>query len=94
MARYDYRCADCGVYEVDRPVGTAEPEHACPGCSKASRRQFSGGALLSGNGPLSRARDAERASAHEPSVVRAVPPGPARRRAPAAHPLHSKLPRP
>lgn len=94
MAHYDYQCAECGVFEVARPLGTAEAEHACPRCSKPSRRLFAACALMSGSGPLSRAREADRRSAHEPAVVRALPADPSQRRRRPSDPLHARLPRP
>ncbi|WP_079166228.1 zinc ribbon domain-containing protein [Streptomyces oceani] len=94
VARYDYRCGNCGVYEVECPVGNAEPERTCPRCLGSARRLFSTGVLISGSGPVAAAMDTDRRSAHEPAVVHAPPPDPLRGRSRPAHPLHAKLPRP
>ncbi|RSN68983.1 FmdB family zinc ribbon protein [Actinomadura sp. WAC 06369] len=88
MANYRYRCAECGAFDVARPIGTAEAAEPCPGCGRAAPRVFTP--------PLVRrtpaALDAGEASAGEPRVVRrdARPRPPA----PAADPRRDRLPRP
>lgn len=94
MARYDYRCRSCGVYEVDFPLGTAQLVSTCPRCLGSAHRLFSTGALISGNGPMARAMEADRRSAHEPAVVHSPPPGSPRKAGRRPHPLHAKLPKP
>ena len=40
MARYDYRCTDCGtVFEVEHGM-TEKPSIACPQCGKPAEKVF------------------------------------------------------
>jgi putative FmdB family regulatory protein len=92
MARYDYRCAGCGVFEVTRPVGTAPPGLPCPWCGGPSTRVVSAPALLSGPTPATRAVEVADRSAHEPAVV--CSPLPRARATRRSNPLQAALPRP
>jgi putative FmdB family regulatory protein len=51
MARYDYRCVDCGhVFEVEHPM-LEHPEVLCPECKGQCSRVFSASAIrFSGSG--------------------------------------------
>jgi len=91
MARYDYVCAECGIFETVRSIGTAAATERCPGCGRAASRVYSPPALISPGSPLRRAREAADRSAHEP-VVTGAPPALPRTR--TLDPLHAKLPRP
>ncbi|WP_078861647.1 FmdB family zinc ribbon protein [Streptomyces sp. NRRL F-5650] len=94
MARYDYTCGRCGVFEVVRPIDAPEPEPpTCATCGGATTRVYAPPALTSPRSALRRARDAAEASAHEPAVLRS-PPAPPRRPARPPNPLHARLPKP
>lgn len=93
MARYDYRCRDCGVFEVSRSVHDAVPEPSCPRCGRPGRRLFTPPALVAGDSPRSRAVEADRRSAYEPAVVSSPPPRTPRPQRPA-NSRHALLPRP
>lgn len=40
MARYDYRCAQDGVFELTLPLGTAPQSAPCPECGGDAVRIF------------------------------------------------------
>ncbi|MFP5345765.1 MAG: FmdB family zinc ribbon protein [Actinomycetes bacterium] len=92
MARYDYRCDRCGVFEIVRPVGTAPAHSYCSTCGTSAKRILSAPTLLSGGSPTARAVEACERSAHEPAVVGSPPPG--ARAARPANPQNATLPRP
>lgn len=95
MATYEYRCPDCGPFDLVRPIGTAPTDASCPACSAPSIRVFSAPALTQTPRALRSLRQAEEASADAPAVVSALPP---KQPAPAAptvrNPMLAKLPRP
>ncbi|MFF0160596.1 FmdB family zinc ribbon protein [Streptomyces sp. NPDC005263] len=93
MATYRYHCADCGPFDVIRPIGRALSEEACEACGDQARRVFTAPMLSRTSTPLARALRAQEASAHEPRVVTEVPPS-RRRPAPHADPRHAQLPKP
>jgi putative FmdB family regulatory protein len=41
MTRYDYRCGNDGVFELDLPMGTAPSSAPCPECGGDASRVFS-----------------------------------------------------
>ncbi|WP_033319210.1 FmdB family zinc ribbon protein [Streptomyces yerevanensis] len=93
MATYQYRCSGCGTFDVIRPMGSALPEEPCDACGGQARRVFTAPMLTRTPVPLSRALNAQEASAHAPRVVSEVPRA---RRSPAApaDPRHTQLPKP
>jgi putative FmdB family regulatory protein len=93
MATYQYRCPDCGPFDLTRPIGEALREEPCTVCGNQSRRVFTAPLLARTSGALARALRVQEASAHEPRVVGEVP---AARRgpAPATDPRHALLPKP
>lgn len=93
MALFDYLCAECGPFEISRPIGTAESFEHCPACGHLAERTYSAPAVTSPGSALSRARDAAERSAHEPGVVNGTPPRTARQPK-STNPLHARLPRP
>lgn len=93
MAIYQYRCAECGTFDVSRPIGTAGSAEPCASCGGEAPRVFTPPLLARTPRPLARALDAQEAGAHEPRVVERVP-GAARRPAVPADPRHARLPRP
>ncbi|MFE3196453.1 FmdB family zinc ribbon protein [Embleya sp. NPDC055664] len=90
MATYVYRCADCGDFELTRPLGEAGPSERCPACAEPGRRVWTA-PRLAGNGVRMRAAAAEERSAHAPTVTSGPPPRPGVR-APG-DPRHARLPR-
>jgi putative FmdB family regulatory protein len=93
MARYDYVCGQCGVFEVVRPIDAEVPEPVCATCGGAATRRYAPPAVTSPGSVGRRLRDAAARSAHEP-VMHHGPPPPSRVRARPSNPLHARLPRP
>ncbi|WP_081239793.1 FmdB family zinc ribbon protein [Streptomyces viridosporus] len=93
MARYDYACGQCGVFEVVRPIDAPVHEPTCATCGGAATRVYAPPAFTSPHSALRRAHDAAAASAHEPTVQHRMP-APPRRHAHPPNPLHARLPRP
>ncbi|RKS76957.1 putative FmdB family regulatory protein [Actinomadura pelletieri DSM 43383] len=93
MVTYQYRCAQCGPFDLTLPMGEARPEQRCAQCEGTARRVFTAPALTRPGAPLTRALDAQQASRHEPQVVTAPPPA-RRSPAPPSDPRHALLPRP
>jgi putative FmdB family regulatory protein len=93
MAVYAYRCADHGVHEVSRPIGTAAEREPCPDCAAPTSRVFTAPRLSSGSASARALFDRTARSASEPAVVSAPPPSrrPVSR---ATDPRLAKLPRP
>lgn len=93
MPVYEYRCAQCGVFDLTLPMGAAPSRGVCPTCGVDGPRVFTV-PMLSRLAPANmRARTMEERSAHEPEVVTSVPARADRRPAPS-NPAWSKLPRP
>jgi putative FmdB family regulatory protein len=86
---YEFRCAECGPFQLSRPMGTAAQQEPCERCGAPARRVFTAPRLARTPAPLARALRAQEASAHEPSVVQRAAPA----RPPADRRLAS-LPRP
>jgi putative FmdB family regulatory protein len=49
MPLYEFRCHDCGVFDIWRSIIEATSPAACPDCDKPGKRIFSAPALLSGS---------------------------------------------
>ncbi|NMI01310.1 zinc ribbon domain-containing protein [Pseudonocardia acidicola] len=96
MATYRYRCAQDGVVDVRRPIGTAPATWPCPRCAEDMPRVFTAPMLSFAPRAQINAIDRAEATAGEPSVVTALPPRPASRRTPMAppDPALRRLPRP
>lgn len=94
MAIYQYRCAECGPFDVSRPIGTAASAETCAACGGGASRVFTPPLLARTSRPFARALQAQEASAHEPQVVKRAPEAPRRPAAPPADPRHALLPRP
>ncbi|WP_185087528.1 FmdB family zinc ribbon protein [Nonomuraea muscovyensis] len=92
MATYEYRCPDCGRFEVRLPIGTAQAVHDCPLCRSPARRLFTAPSLTRLSPAMSAALTREEQSQEAPEVVTSVPSERQRRRPP--HPALSRLPRP
>ncbi|MFI7149368.1 FmdB family zinc ribbon protein [Nonomuraea sp. NPDC050022] len=91
MATYEYRCPDCGRFEVRLPIGTAAAACECPACHRPSRRVFSSPYLGRVPSVVSAALTREEQSQEAPEVITSVP---AKRREPPPHPALPRLPRP
>jgi putative FmdB family regulatory protein len=92
MAGYVYRCAQCGPWELQQPIGTADSTSTCPGCGSLGRRVFTPPLVSRTARPVAAARLREEASRDEPEVTGAVPAQAARRR--PLDPRWTTLPRP
>ncbi len=93
MARYDYVCGECGVFEVVRPIDAPVCEQTCAMCGGRARRVYASPAITSPRSALRRMRDAAERSAHEPAVRHSLP-APPRRSVRPPNPLHARLPKP
>jgi putative FmdB family regulatory protein len=96
MVQYRYRCDVDGVFDVTRPMGTAEPQARCPVCDSDAARVFSAPMLSTAPGALMAAIDSTEKTRDEPQVVSALPPQRTRARTSAAtsNPALQRLPRP
>jgi putative FmdB family regulatory protein len=74
VATYAYRCGTCGLFDVDRPMGSAPPAVPCPACDAGAPRVYTPPLLAWTPSPLARARAAEERSADYPKVTDRVPP--------------------
>lgn len=95
MALYEFVCATCGTFELNRPISGDTASAACPTCSAASGRSWTSPATRLLAPGMRRMLDAQDASRHEPQVVSAVP-GRERGSGPrvTTDPRHRRLPRP
>ncbi len=96
MAVYQYRCADHGILEVPRPIGTAADREPCPDCAAPAPRVFTAPRLSSGSARNRALLDRIEATADQPAVVpappsRRIPPRPVNR---PVNPALARLPRP
>lgn len=96
MATYQYQCVNDGVFDVSRPIGTAEPKCQCPICNSDAVRVFSAPMLSLASPALMAAIDRTEKTRDEPDVVSAPPPRRGRTRSPIANlnPALRRLPRP
>jgi putative FmdB family regulatory protein len=69
VALYAFDCADCGPFELVRPMAEAGSPGPCPRCGAAARRVFTPPAVALLARPVRRALDREEKSAHEPDVA-------------------------
>lgn len=93
MARYDYACQQCGVFEVVRPIDAEVTEQQCTTCGGPASRRYAPPAVTSPGSTERRLRDASERSSHEPVVRHGALP-PTRARARSLNPLHARLPKP
>jgi putative FmdB family regulatory protein len=96
MTLYEYRCERHGVFDDDRPFGTAPESTACPDCEGEARRVFSKPLLSFAPRALVAALEHEEKTSSEPDVVTSLPPSPRHRRTPVLPltPTLRRLPRP
>lgn len=74
MAVYEYRCPSCGVFEVERTMGTAAPSDCCVICGSTARRSYSAPNVNRTPRPLANALARAEKSREQPDVVSKVPP--------------------
>jgi putative FmdB family regulatory protein len=74
MATYEYRCAQDGLFDVIRPLGTAPESAICPVCGSTSRRVLSAPTVRrsSQSAWFAAVEHAEK-SRYEPEVVTSLP---------------------
>jgi putative FmdB family regulatory protein len=68
---YAFRCADCGSFDLQRPMAEAGLPAPCPACGAPAERVFTPPGLALLPAPTRRALALEEKSAHEPEVVSA-----------------------
>ena len=74
VARYDYRCDDCGALEVSAAMGAAPRSVACPCCGQEARRVYSAPLIARTPKALAAMRAREERSRDNPEVASSVPP--------------------
>lgn len=91
MATYEYRCPNCGRFDVHLPIGTAAAAFECPACHRPSHRVFSSPYLSRVPSVVAAALTREEQSQEAPEVVTGALP---KRREQPPHPALPRLPRP
>jgi putative FmdB family regulatory protein len=66
---YEFSCADCGSFDLTRPVAESGAPARCPMCGGEARRVFSPPNLALLATGMRGALDREEKSAHEPGLV-------------------------
>ncbi|MCD2141346.1 MULTISPECIES: FmdB family zinc ribbon protein [Rhodococcus] len=96
MPLYEFRCADCGPFDVSVPMSEVSASAPCPRCEQQSRRSLTPPRLGRGGSAAMRLHDATARTASEPDVVSGSLPGVSRRpsRPVTTDPRHRTLPRP
>ncbi len=96
LARYDYLCVDDGAFEVNLPIGQAQPTTSCPTCGGDTTRRFTPPHTTRVPRNVAGLLDKTERSRHEPEVVSSLPRRPPHQRTPTApsNPALRKLPRP
>jgi len=94
MQTYGYDCADCGAFDLVRPMAQAGAAAPCPDCGAPGRRLWGAPALRAVDPALRKALDASAASADAPAVVNGVPGRSRRATRVSRDPRHLRLPRP
>ena len=93
MAVYVYRCAEHGIVENSRPIGTAAVAVPCPACGSSAARIYTAPRLSLGSSTRRALIDRTEHTRDEPDVVAGPPPRPGPP-AVARHPGLPRLPRP
>ena len=96
MARFEFRCATDGAFEIQAPIGAPPGSVPCPGCGVQASRVFTSPMLMRAPRALVAAIDHAAKSAHEPEVVTSLPRVHPSRRTPVLPltPTLKRLPRP
>lgn len=92
VAGYLYSCAQCGPWEVQLPIGTAQNTCECPRCGQCGRRRYTPPMLTRTSPVLAAQLVREEASRDAPAVVESVPK--AARRPKPVDPRWRSLPKP
>lgn len=92
MALYEYRCPECGLFEIPRRMGAAPATCTCAQCGAAARRAYSAPLVNRTPRPLADALTRADKSRDEPEVVTAIP-GRRPDRRPRGDPRLKRLPR-
>jgi putative FmdB family regulatory protein len=66
---YAFRCRECGLFELARPMTDAGAAATCPSCGAEARRVFTPPGLALLATPVRGALDQAERSAYEPDVV-------------------------
>jgi putative FmdB family regulatory protein len=69
VSLYEFACPDCGPFEQWRPVSQSGSPATCPRCHADATRVLTPPNLVRTPRVVSRMRDLEEKSAHEPEVV-------------------------
>ncbi|MBU8812566.1 FmdB family zinc ribbon protein [Mycolicibacterium goodii] len=93
MPTYTFRCSNCGPFDLTRAIAEHSSTPACPECQTPARRVFGSVPLTTFTAGHHRAFDAAAASAESPTVVKSIPAGADRPRAPRRNPGLQSLPR-
>jgi len=94
MAMFSYRCAQDGLVDVARPVGTAPAHIACPTCGTDAVRVFTAPMLSLASRALVAAIDRSERTREQPDVVDAPPSARAPQARTTRNPALARLPRP
>jgi len=95
MATFQYRCGLHDVFDISRPIGTADAQTPCPTCGDDAVRVFTAPQLRLGSGSARALLDRTEKTRSEPDVVSALPGHRSARPTPAAqNPALRRLPRP
>jgi putative FmdB family regulatory protein len=94
MAVYVYRCAEHGVTEEARPIGTAAAAVPCPACGSPAWRVYTTPRLSLGSSDHRALLDRTERTRDEPDVVAAPPPRRGGRAVAGRNPALRRLPRP
>jgi putative FmdB family regulatory protein len=95
MATFQYRCNEHDLFDISRPIGTADAQTPCPTCGNDAVRVFTAPRLRFGSASARALLDRTEKSRSEPDVVSALPGRRPRRTAPVAqNPALQRLPRP
>ncbi|MEU5841956.1 zinc ribbon domain-containing protein [Rhodococcus sp. NPDC047139] len=96
MPLYEFRCAECGPFDLSVPMSEVSASTRCPQCGGHARRLLTPPRLGRGGSTAMRLHDATARTASEPDVVSGALPGTSRRpsRSVTTDPRHRSLPRP
>jgi putative FmdB family regulatory protein len=94
MPTYRYDCAQCGGFDLLRPMSEATEPPLCPGCREPARRVFGFRTAGFVEPRFRAAMDASARSADSPQVVNSVPGRSRRATRLTTDPRHARLPRP
>ncbi|WP_308196980.1 FmdB family zinc ribbon protein [Rhodococcus sp. CH91] len=96
MPLYEFRCDECGPFDVSLPMSEVSAAAPCPSCAQPARRALTPPRLGRGGSTAARLHDATARTASEPGLVSGALPGAPRRpsRPVTTDPRHRSLPRP